>query len=428
MHTVNSKFFGLMACGMFFGVGATALQGCDPGDLAAQCGLVCQEKGILEGNASISGIASVDAFFGAVVDFQGAVNGVNSGIRAELDKMALSVGLEAGAAAADIKAAIQAKISAAVSGGLTIKYEPAKCEASVEVAASAAAECDVDVDPGSVEVRCEGSCNIDASAQADCSASGNLECVGTAPNLECSGSCKGSCNLEVAASCEGTCRGTCSGNCSVKDSQGNCAGECDAMCQGSCELSAGGSCSGKCEGECTYTPPGAECEANVQARCTAMAEANVECQGGCEGNATPPMVKAECEATVEAKAQASVECTPPAVEIAWQWSAQLEGDVNAQAEFKAWINNFRLQFGALLAATKKASILVDVGASLGAAAQVAVKDAAANLKADGDLKASIGAGCALGQLGDVATIVGDAGTSLQASLTASAEITAAVGG
>ena len=426
MHTGNSKFFGLMASGILLGMGATSLQGC--GDLAEQCGLTCPSKGILEGNASISGIASVDAFFGAVVDFQGAVNGVNANIRAELDKMALSVGLPAGSSGADIKAAIQGKISGAVSGGLKIKYEPAKCQASVEVAASAAAECDVDVDPGSVEVRCEGSCNIDASAQADCSASGELKCVGTAPNLECSGSCKGSCNLEVAATCEGTCRGTCNGTCSVQDASGNCAGSCEGTCEGSCELSAGGSCSGKCEGECTYTPPGAECEANVQARCEAMAEANVKCNGGCEGNATPPMVKAECEATVEAKAQASVECTPPAVEIAWQWSAELEGDVNAQAEFKAWINNFRLQFGALLAATKKATILVEVGSKLSGAANAAVKGAANELKTSGDLKASIGAGCALGQLEAVGQIVSSAGGSLQASLSASAEVTAAVGG
>ena len=242
MHTGNSKFFGLMASGILLGVGATSLQGCD--DLAEQCGLTCPSKGILEGNASISGIASVDAFFGAVVDFQGAVNGVNANIRAELDKMALSVGLPAGSSGAEIKAAIQGKISAAVSGGLQIKYEPARCQASVEVAASAAAECDVDVDPGSVEVRCEGSCNIDASAQADCSASGELKCVGTAPNLECSGSCKGSCNLEVAATCEGTCRGTCNGTCSVTDSSGNCAGSCEGTCEGSCELSAGGSLQG----------------------------------------------------------------------------------------------------------------------------------------------------------------------------------------
>src|SRR5690606_14692625 len=63
---------------------STAMAGCGEdgltdgplGDIAAQCGLTCDAKGILEGNASISGNASVDAFFGAVVDFKGAAEGL----------------------------------------------------------------------------------------------------------------------------------------------------------------------------------------------------------------------------------------------------------------------------------------------------------------------------------------------------------------
>ncbi|MBK8263014.1 MAG: hypothetical protein IPK80_16960 [Nannocystis sp.] len=424
MQMINSKTFGLMASGLLFGFGAVGMQGCD--DLAEQCGLTCPSKGIVEGNASISGVASIDAFFGAVVDYKAAADSVNSGIRVQLDAIAIGVGLEPGATGAEIKAGIQAKLDANISGSLTVNAQPAKCQASVEVAASAAAECDVEVDPGSIEVKCEGSCTIDASAQADCSAMGNLRCTGTAPNLECSGTCTGECNLEVAASCEGTCRGACDAECSVVDSSGNCAGQCMGNCQGSCELNAGGSCSGKCEGSCEYTPPGAECEANAEAKCTAAAEANVECKGGCEGDVRPPEVKAECKATVEAKAEASVECTPPSIDIAWQWKAGVDAD--AQAEFKAWINTFKGQLGGLLAATAKAEILVAGAGNLSAAANAAVKGGIEEIKASGDLKAKIGAGCALEQLSSVVSVLGGVGTSLQGSLSASVEITAMAGG
>src|SRR5882724_6460291 len=59
-------------------------------EIAAQCGLACPGdpndkgvviKGIAEGNAAISGVASVDAFFGQVISFQNAAGGVASGIK-----------------------------------------------------------------------------------------------------------------------------------------------------------------------------------------------------------------------------------------------------------------------------------------------------------------------------------------------------------
>ena len=411
-------------------VGSAAVggQGCGQ-DLDWPCGLVCPEKGILEGNTRISGIAGVDAFFRAVVDLRAASARASGAVRAELDGLAVSVGLEAGAQASAIRAAVEAKIDGAVSGGLRVSYEPARCEVSVEVTAAAAAECDVMAEPGSLAVECQGACDIDASAQAECSAKGTLSCVGQAPGLACSGSCKGTCELSKAAACEGTCRGSCKGGtCSVVDAQGNCAGACDGMCQGSCELSAGGSCAGECQGECTYTPAGASCDAGVQARCEAMAGAQVECKGGCEGTATPPMVAAECEATVEASAKASAECTPPALEVSWQWSATLEGDAAAQAEFRAWLRVFEARMGGLLAATAKAELLADAAMALGSAGEAAVKDTLEALRDNGDLRASIGAACAIGQLGDVGTIVGDVGTSLQASLTAAGEVLVVLGG
>ncbi|EYF05867.1 Hypothetical protein CAP_2869 [Chondromyces apiculatus DSM 436] len=405
------------------------LSGCDGenplGNIAEQCGLTCSGGGVLEGRANISGTASIDAFFGAVVDFTGAANGVTANVRTQLDAMAASLGLEAGAPAADIRAALEAKISANVSGGLTVKAEPPRCEASVEVTASAAASCDVNVDPGSVEVRCEGSCTIDASAQADCSANGTLTCKGQAPNLECEGKCTGDCDLEVAAQCEGTCRGTCNGECSVRDSAGNCKGTCSGTCEGTCELTAGGSCTGKCEGSCEYTPPSGSCSANAEVRCEASAQANVQCKGGCDGKVTPPSVSAECKASVEAKAEASVECKPPSLEVSWQFAAGVNAD--AQADFRAWVGNFKGQFSALLAAFAKAEILVDTGANLIGAADGAVKGVVDNLSASADLKASIGAGCALAELPNVATAINGAAGGLQESVSAVVEIQGAVG-
>ncbi len=428
MNTTNGKFFGLMVSGLALGLGATALQGCD--DLAEQCGLTCPDKGILEGNASISGIASMDAFFGAVLDYSASINTVNANIRGELDAIAIGVGLEPGAGGAEIKAAIDAKLAAYINvdAGLTISAKPAQCSASVEVAASAAAECDVQVDPGSVEVQCEGRCAIDASAQLDCAATGNLRCEGTAPNLECSGTCTGDCNLQVAASCEGTCRGTCNGTCSVEDGNGNCAGACEGTCEGTCELTAGGSCGGKCEGSCEWDPGMVECDAGLEAHCEAAAEANVECSGKCEGNVEPPQVSAECEATVEAKAEASIECTPPSIDISWQWNVEAGADADLQGEFKAWVTGFKGQLAALLAATAKAEILIDGVGNLSGAAQAAVNGAATEIQASGDLKASIGAGCALLQLEDAAGLLTAAGGELQGSLSASLEVTAMAGG
>lgn len=413
---------GLIAPAMLSGCGEEGL-----GGLAEQCGLACPTKGVLEGNASISGIISVDSFFGAVVDFSNAAGTVNGNIRAQLDAIALSVGLKQGAAAADIKAAIQARLAASVNGGLTIKAEPARCEANVDVSVKAAAACDVDVDPGSVEVKCEGSCTIDAEAQAKCTGEAKLSCKGTAPNLECAGNCTGSCDISGGAECGGTCNGKCTGECSAKDAQGNCRGACKGTCEGTCELRAGGECKGKCEGSCEYTPPSGSCEAGAEVRCTGSAKVDVECKGGCEGNVTPPKVSAECQASVDARASASIECTPPSVDITFEFNAELQGDVQKQAEFRAWINGLRVQLGEIKGSLAKAEILFDAAGRVKTAAEGAVTGAV-NVAGEGDLKASIGAACALTELPKAATLLTDAGTALEGSISAVAEISAAVGG
>jgi len=201
------------------------------------------------------------------------------------------------------------------------------------------------------------------------------------------------------------------------------------MCQGECKLEAGGSCSGRCEGSCEYQPASGGCEANATAKCDVSAMADAQCEGKCEGNVEPPEVKAECKAAVEAKAKAEVTCTPPSLTIDFQFSAAIEGDANAKAEFKAWLEGFKARFAAMLAVRAKADILVEAIADLGTNATGAVRgavDAAAG--GDLDLKATVGLGCALGELEFVGQALGDAGGQLEASGSAFVEISGAVGG
>lgn len=417
MITNRMGSFGLIAGGLIAGISLTATQGCDAGDLAEQCGLTCDKEAFLNGKFAVSGIAEVDAFFSATLDVSGAINTTAANIEAELKGLYALVGAEG---AADFKGALEAKLSAWVDidAGIQVKAEPARCEASLDVTAKAAAECDVEAKPGSVEVSCEGSCKVDVAAQADCRAAGGLTCKGQAPQLSCSGSCSGGCNLEVAAACDGTCRGQCDG----MDFEGRCQG----MCQGECDLGAGGSCAGKCTGSCEYDPGMADCQADAEVRCSASAEANVKCEGGCDGKATPPSVSAECEATVEAKAEASVQCYPPSLDI--QYKLNVAAGSDGELEFRAFISTFKLRYSALLAAMAKAEGLVKVTATLGDAGVSAVNGAAAELKASGDLKASLGAACAITLLPQAANLLTEAGGKLKGQLDAAVMVSTSIGG
>ena len=455
MNTLRNRILTFLSVTSLAAVASTSITACDDGDgsgngfvdnLKEQCGLVCPVDGVAQGNASISGIASVDSFFGATIEVQNAALQIRNSMQAELRGLAAALkiegaaSMEMGALATEIKARIEAEVAAKLEGGLTVKYAAPKCEADVELAVKASADCDVDVDPGSVEVSCQGSCEIDASveAQAECSASGTLKCEATAPGIECMGSCSGTCQLEVAAACEGSCSGTCSGSCSAciggeceTDGSGavtNCAGTCSGMCQGSCEMSAGGSCSGKCEGSCEYTPPSGSCEAGASVKCEAMANASldVECKGKCEGTIEPPMVKAECQASVDAKAKANVQCTPPQLEIEYKFAAGV--DANGAAEFRALMNVLRTRFAAMIAIEGKLKGVLTAAQSLSAQAGGLIGNVKTELEASGDvdLKVTVGIGCAVGQVGAVGTIMGESVSSLTASAQAFGEVSGSV--
>jgi len=432
MFKSHRASIGLIAGGLVAGMAVTAVQGCDEGgplgNLAEQCGLVCAAEGIAEGNASISGVASVDAFFGAVVTFSQAAIDVSADIDAELRAIAVSLGLDPAAGSAEIKAAIQTKIQGAIQGGLRLNYEPPRCIITAEATIAATARCDATVDPGMVTVACKGVCEAEAGVAASCDANAEIKCVAQAAAIACSGLCEGTCSAEGGVACEGTCNGECMGDCSVKAANGtDCAGRCGGTCKGTCELTAAAECGGQCQGQCTYTPPNAQCDADAQVRCEAKADATVACDGRCDGEVIPPSASAECEASAQAQANAQVDCTPPSVQITWQWRGELAGDSEAQAEFKAWITGFRGRFAALLAATQRVRFVLEAGAGLTAAASGAVKGAIeAQAEGDLNLRTSVGLACALTELGSVGNVIGASTSRLQASAAGALDVTAAV--
>lgn len=414
------------APGLVIGMSIALMPGCDPlpeGGVPG-CDLSCPVAGLAEGNAAITGVAEVDAFFGAVVDLSAEANRIAASLDAELDAIGLSLGLPAGSDVATVRGALETKLSGATTGGLKFAIQPPRCEASVDVAIAAAAECDASVQPATASASCEGACEVEGGATATCEGDATLTCTG--PKVACDGSCEGTCELTAPGTCEGTCRGTCSSGCTVTDAQGNCAGECTGDCTGSCELAAGGSCSGNCEGQCTLTDQ-PTCEATASARCEAGASGSVDCEGRCEGEVEPPAVKGECTATVEAKADASIECFPPSIELTWAWSPDYELDAAAQTEFKTWVRGLQVHVANMAASGAKADILIEALEDLGDAGVTAIQSSGDTLAA-GDPVASFKLlTCGAKELTFVPDLLGGATTRLTGSLSGSVEVFTAVG-
>jgi hypothetical protein len=424
------------------GVGVTK-QALTGEDLLKACGLVCpgntDEKGvkllgIADGNAAISGVPNVDAFFAAVIHFQGAATGVAGGIKGQLDAIRGDFGI---AADADLNAMLKAQIAANLEGKLVIDAEPAKCEADVHATLEAQAHCDASFTPGKLMVECKGGCDMDVSAEVKCDANATLECTITPPDLKCSGMCQGSCKAELtaAASCTGTCSGTCSGNCSayVKDSSGaaKCAGQCDGMCTGSCEaqLAAKAECKGECKGECTLTDPAAGCKGAVHATCRAKADAKIMCDGKCDADIEPPMAKAECQASAKAEAKINVQCTPPRLAVSYKLKAGV--DAKVQAKFEAALKTLAsVRLPALMAEIKRGDSVTEAGAGLVTSAGAAVKTAFTDGAADAKLsiKAKFGLGCGLAELPKVGDVITKSTTDLKAQLKAAGDLTTALKG
>ena len=512
----------------FLGVGLAALlcmftiQGCE--EAAKQCGFVCAEVGIAGGNASITGVASIDGFLAAVVNFDTKANLVADGINAELAAIAASVDLEAEPDgsfdfAGKFQSNLQTKFN--LDGGITVDYQEPRCEVSAKASIEATARCDVQVDPGSVKASCEGRCEVDPGSvdlEASCEgeATAEVTCTGTAPSLvcegtctggceleagaKCEGSCKGGCSIDVSGECSGTCSGSCSGGCAVEISgecsgtctgscsgacqgtcsgttdaggvcdgecsgtcsgtcqgkcevqgqancQGSCSGtcqgkcelegeaSCDGECTGSCELEAGATCNGKCTGTCEWNNGDVACEggAKMEVECKLEGSATppkVNCDAECSGEVTPPSASAECEASAKAEAELNAECYPPSIAVDYSLTASgdVEADAAAALEFEAWLTGFKANLAAVVAAQAQADKVVLAGEGIIDAAGSAVANAAAEIDLEGDPAAAFKvASCLPAELSAVPAVIADAGASLEASVSGSLSLLAALG-
>jgi hypothetical protein len=415
------KHFRFVFAGLFVLLGSTSCGGKNPLNdlvtgLAGQCGLACPGnkldgatvKGVIDGNAAISGVPSVDAFFSAVINYRGAADNVSAGIEAQLQQVRADFGI---AADADLQAQLKTQFSANLEGGVVFEYQPAKCSVDAAATVQAQARCEGMITPPKAMVQCQGSCEVKASADVKCDANVDLECSFTGPTVDCKGSCEGTCNakLDVAAKCDGTCRGTCSGTCSAysDDKATQCSGTCSGMCMGSCEAKADASvaCKGTCNGECTVTNPTGGCMGAAHAECKAKANASVMCEGKCEGEVTPPMASAQCQATAKAEAHVNVQCTPPKLALNYHLKAGV--DAMAQAKFEGALKTLvNVRLPALLQASGRADSIAIAGEDLGKAAGDAVKASFDTLaSADASLKAKFGVKCAVDELPKVDTAI-----------------------
>jgi hypothetical protein len=453
---------------------SAALLGCD--QVQDACDIGCSAEGVLEGNASITGVKSLDAFFAAVIRFDQKAAQVSGRIDGELRALAADFGVDAAMLESsfqgDVGAALRARFMQNVEGKVTVRAEPPRCDLDARAELSASAECqvdagcDVNVDPGTATLQCKGSCQADVNAKVECGANAELACSFRGPALSCTGECKGTCSAElsVAARCEGTCEGSCTvslaaggecdgrctGSCAGNtDAGGRCEGtcmgdcelelsagaRCEGMCRGSCatEANAGAACDGTCSGECTVRGAQANCTGAAEVRCEAMGQASVSCSGECQGELEPPMAMVQCDASAtcnaQAKADASVEveCSEPSIDIDYALRAGLDAAVAAQMELG--MRQLAVRLPRILASLEQARLLVDASAGIGAAASGAA-EGTIRAFTSGDLGAVAAvrvAQCAPAEFQAVPGLIASSTAELRAQVEAAAKVNAAVG-
>jgi hypothetical protein len=221
-------------------------------------------------------------------------------------------GGEACKAAMDAMAEAKGKLGA--SAKITLAFEPPRCRASLDAMGKCVAECDAEVEPGSVKVECEPG-KLSGTCDAQCSGRCDLEAA-----AKCEGTCEGSCSAQFSGSCGGQCRGTCDGK---KANGASCAGK----CEGTCSALAEGTCGGTCDGSCQMKAAG-KCEGTCTGSCSTEMKAP-----SCEGDIEPPKASAECNAACETQVQADVKCEPGRVSLVVEGSA----DAQLAATFRAAI-------------------------------------------------------------------------------------------
>lgn len=441
MTTFKNKGISLVAVGLFAGITATAVQGCDGNSICGPCGVVA------EGAVSISGSARLDGFFSAVADLNSVFITVQADFDANIRGLAEVWGYtELGAnidadAVAGLMGHIQGEINGSIEGGISLNYVPPACSASIDIAVEAQASCEanagceVEASPGEVSVACEGQCS--GGCSAECSGAVSCEASVMGGGFACEGSCEGTCALEVGASCEGTCRGTCTAGGSTEE---GFEGQCDGMCEGTCEMSAGGICEGECQGSCVVENPSADFNCNGEPP-TCRGECSGECSGSCEGTATPPSASAECEASADCQASASAqgsanfECTPPSLEFTFELSGGL--DASAQAEFRTRISELRVRGAAILQGFAQLRGVIDGDVNGDGTADITPP--LANIRtqlegiieggASGDLFADVPAGrinCVIPAFTESVEILGEVAGSASGTISAQAQFSASL--
>ena len=302
------------------------------------------------------------SFLGATAKFAHAAADLESSLLQNCQAIGRELGMDGGALSGDTKTvcdSVSAKLSAEIRSvraeanlKIDIVSTPPRCEISMNAYADCTAQCEVDVQPGQVELECEG-----GQISGQCSA----ECTGEC-SVEVQGVCKGSCEGVCEGGCSGTCQGICEGNCSATGADGQCNGACNGTCQGSC--SAG--CKGSCQGECWVSG---------QASCSG------ECRGGCSveyqeprcsGTVKPPKASAECRASCDAQIEAQASCEPGHTDIAVSGGATVD-----EAKLARIRSALRAGYGQMLATGEKLRRIKRAGQEL--------KTAGKNLKGVGSL-------------------------------------------
>lgn len=252
-------------------------------------------------------LAATSRFASASAELEGSLKSTCAEMGAELGMGPLSGDVRTTCNAVSQKIRQEAQeLRAQANVQITVAAQPPSCEVAVDAYAQCAGECDVDVDPGQVQMECDG-----GYIAGQCSAQCQGQCdVGA--QAQCQGSCEGTCQ----GGCTGTCQGTCDGTCSAIDAQGECNGRCDGTCYGTC--SAG--CEGSCEGSC-WVEGRASCEGSCRGGCSVDYQ-----EPYCTGEVRPPSVSAECKASCDAQVNAQAECKPGHVEVL------VRGDAGANQE------------------------------------------------------------------------------------------------
>ncbi len=256
----------------------------------------------------------------ASVELKGISKKVKADLKLACGNLARDLGANPGKSAesacrAAAKAIKQFKVKAG--GKFTLDIVPPKCAASIDVMGKCAADCDVNVKPGKVDVQCEGG-KLSGKCSAECSGSCHVEA-----GASCSGTCRGECTAEFSGQCNGECNGKCDG----KSTNGSAT--CDGKCEGSCEAGAKGKCGGQCKGECKISGS-AKCEGTCTGGCSVEMKAP-----HCTGEVKPPEMSAECKAECNAKVSGKLKCTKPRVVAKFTGATDVKAAKKLSAALKA---------------------------------------------------------------------------------------------